>query len=794
MERSEEMQKEERINPVKMGVVTNFDTKNYGSVLQAYALQTKLRELGCDPFVLKAQKNSRKSPVSRIKNLLVRSGNNYSVSEKLDIKRSKKAFTEKNNKLKQFVDNKITVRTCTPSSARLVIGDADVMIAGSDQIWSPTAKMISEFTTLQFVPDHIKRYSFAASIGATDLDEESQKILEQGLERFSEVTVRESSAVSILSQLTDTPVSVTLDPTFLYDGEYWASLACAPTVKEPYIFVYMLRPEPVTLAAAKALSDKTGYKILLFSNRIVEDPRIINVTNAGIEEFLGYIKEAAYVVTNSFHGTAFSVQFKKRFVSVAVSGSGMRVTDFLELLDLKDRIIASADQIGRLENDIKWQSVDERIVTERNKATDYLRRIASDIDEKQSYSSCPVLFRDETECCGCGACANACPKNAIKMVADKYGYLYPQVDKDLCVGCGVCKNVCSYQNGYKRGSVLKTYGAVAASDKTRLNSSSGGIFTALAENVISNGGIVFGCSMETVEDLLTPMHVEISDVNDLHKLKKSKYAQSKIGDTYSQVKKHLQNERIVLFSGTACQIAGLKGYLGNKDYNNLFTVDIICHGVPSAKLLNDYISLIEKKKKIKVTAVDFRDKKYGWGVKGTITGIKNGVVKELYFDSFNSSYYNLYLKAGFYRENCYSCPYANSERPGDVTLGDFWGVDKQHPEWLGQNKWNKSQGISCILVNNSQGSSLLDLYGKNIELKDCTLDEITFKNKMLLRPSRVFAGREEILEQYSKGGYEAVDKWFHRKYGFRNYVYGKWDSVPVEKRNKILSIKRKIIR
>ena len=784
---------------MRIGVVTNFDTKNYGSLLQAFALQRKLEELGADPYVLQKKTSDKRLLGARAKKFLFRSGNNYSLKDKAEIKRAKKAFSIKNRKLQTFVNENIDVRVCSPKSARLVVGDTDVMIAGSDQIWSSSAGTLSEFTTLQFVPDRIKRYAFAASVGTTELNEESKILLRNGLECFTEVTVRESSAVSLIKDVTSVPVNAVLDPTFLYDEEYWAAIAKKPEVDEPYIFVYMLRPEPVTLSAALALADKTGYKVYLFSNRLINDTRVKNVTDAGLEEFLGYIKNADYIVTNSFHGTAFSIQFKKQFVSIAISGSGMRVTDFLQLVGLQNRIITSADQIDTIDNEIDWNSVEGVIRAERKRSIEYLNRIISDsaTDARITTTrekSIPILYRDETECCACAACANICPKSAISMKPNKFGSLYPSIDATLCVGCGSCKKVCNYQNGYQRGEVLATYGAVASSECTRMSSASGGVFAAIAESVISQGGYVYGCSMERENNRLVPMHVEINSLEELHKLQKSKYAQSSINLIYQKLKARLQAGKIVLFSGTPCQVAGLKGYLGNKYYSNLFTIDIICHGVPAAAVFDSYISCIEKKRRYTVESIDFRDKTYGWGEKGTITCKKNNKVKEVYFDNYNSSYYNLFLKGGFNRDNCYSCLYANIERPGDITLGDFWGVDEAHPEWLSGANWNKTQGISCILVNAEHGKHLLELFGQNVDKKECVLDEITAKNKMLLRPSVAHPAREEILRIYGDEGYEALDRWFHKKYGLHNFIYGTWDSIPLEKRNQIKKLRRLIKR
>lgn len=777
---------------MKAAVVTNCDTTNYGSILQAFALQQAIKELGGSGFVLQKRTVKKKSLPAKIKNLILPSGNGYSAKSKWEIKRARKLYAEKNKKLAAFCREHIEIKTCaTKEAAEILLGDVDTMIAGSDQIWSPRAGLLSPFTTLQFGGEWIRRYAYAASVGVTELSLEEQTLLQNGLKQFQEVSLRESSSAELIEPLCSCKVHTDVDPTFLYDASFWGPYANAPAVEEPYIFVYMLRPEPLTMQLAKALSEKTGLRIYLISNRIISDDAVRNVTDAGIEEFLSYIKNAAYVVTNSFHGTAFSVQFHKPFLSVAIAGSGMRVRDFLGELGLSSRIASETTDIKKIGQSVDWTTVDMTLAEKRKTSKAYLQRILQPVQcaEKEEI----VLFRSKEECCGCGACSNACPKGVITMEQDNCGYYYPVIHKESCIHCGKCKRVCAYQRERANCEIQSVKAAAAKVEQTRMDSASGGAFAGLAQKFLEAGGIVYGCAMQDGAEGLVPVHVRIDRVEDLAQLQSSKYAHSYMGDVYRQIESDLKADRKVLFSGTGCQAGALRGYLQGQQYDNLFIMDLICHGVPSAAILQGYQHMVEKKKHIKISSINFRDKKYGWGEKGTITGCDlQGKEKKLYFDNYSSSFYSLYLKAGFYRANCYTCRYANLHRAGDITVGDFWGIGQRHPEYLEENggSWKARQGVSCILVNTPQGQKLLNQYGDVLDMRESSIEDVTFKNKMLLRPSVYNPNRAKILELFQNSGYEAVDKWFWKKFGKNQLVYGTWDRMPVSLRKKLKEAKR----
>lgn len=369
------------------------------------------------------------------------------------------------------------------------------------------------------------------------------------------------------------------------------------------------------------------------------------------------------------------------------------------------------------------------------------------------------MFVENMRCCACTACASICPKGAITMVPDENGFVYPVVDESKCVRCGLCEQVCAYRNDVPPVSQKKVSVAVSGCTDVR-ESASGGLFAAFAQTVIDRGGAVYGCAMIYEKGQLWPRHICVTEQQDLIRLKGSKYVQSDLTGMYPDVRRRLAEGQTVLFSGTPCQVAGLKGFL-RKEYENLFTVDIICHGVPGGKLFRDYISFEEKKRGAKITSFRFRDKSQGWKLHGAMT-LDSG--ETVYFEPEESSYYQMFLNSYTYRENCYSCPYASDHRPGDVTIGDYWCVELVHPELLRENggQLDHESGTSCLIVNNERGEQLLRQFGQGIVRWPSTYENAAKYNRQLMAPSSLKPERETVLAM-ARESYETVDAWYQRR-------------------------------
>lgn len=374
------------------------------------------------------------------------------------------------------------------------------------------------------------------------------------------------------------------------------------------------------------------------------------------------------------------------------------------------------------------------------------------------------LYTNKENCCGCSSCMNICPKNAIEMSFDEYGFIYPNINVDLCIDCNACIGVCDFQQIKIKSDKIPigTYAGILKDECLLKSSSSGGAFVSLAKYTLDRNGIVFGCAMN---DNVTPEHINIDKIDDIEKLQGSKYVQSKINKTFKEAQKYLNQGRTVLFTGTPCQIAGLKSYL-KKDYYNLITVDLICHGVPSSTFFNGYIKWLEKKLKSRVIDVKFRDKTNGWGLLSRIYYERNNKISSKIIHPILSYYYNYFIKGDIYRESCYKCIYACSDRVGDFTIGDYWGIEKYHPEIT------KHNGVSLILANNNKAISIINGLESNSEnsskLKDyIDITESKFEyakvfNEQLERPAIKTDRRDSILEMFKTEGFESVANKYYK--------------------------------
>lgn len=328
------------------------------------------------------------------------------------------------------------------------------------------------------------------------------------------------------------------------------------------------------------------------------------------------------------------------------------------------------------------------------------------------------------KCTGCGMCEKLCPKNAISLRENKEGFLEPFIDNKKCINCGLCKKRCPQNSDVELEKYKQKVYAVNSKNKEIIkNSSSGGIFGVIANYVLENGGLVCGAAYD---DNLVVKHIFIDNTEKLTKIQESKYVQSNTLFTFSECKKYLENNKKVLYCGTPCQIAGLKKYL-NKDYDNLITIDLICHGVTSPLLFKKYIDYLEKKYKDKIQEYHFRTKdKNGWSLENKIV-FKN---KQIYNSCKLDKYYTAFLSGNYYREACYECKYANDRRIGDITIGDFWGIELFHKDFT-----NYKDGVSAVIINSKKGQQIFNSIKKNINYVESSIDKVKKKNHNLNMPT-----------------------------------------------------------
>ena len=363
-------------------------------------------------------------------------------------------------------------------------------------------------------------------------------------------------------------------------------------------------------------------------------------------------------------------------------------------------------------------------------------------------------------CCGCGGCEWICPNGAINMKIDEYGNIYPNIDEEKCISCHLCINNCAYQSKHQEQYPLRGYALVNNNTDLINLSASGGAFSAIAEKCIRRGFFVCGSMMKYGSKVYAE-HVLVYDLNSLPQLFGSKYTNSSLKNVFGHIKLLLNDEKKVLFSGLPCQVAQIKKMFSRySEY--LYTIDIICHGAPSQSMFSEYISCLETKTKGKVIDFKFRDKKYGWGKYGSAL-VKSGVsIKKIDLPQENSSYYSYFMSGTIQRENCFSCPYAKANRCADLTLGDYWGIEKYHPELLTINNgpFDRGKGISAVLVNTEKGMELIR--GINATIIESDVSKIVLGNSQLRHPLARGKLYKKVNKAYKKGGYMACERIFYR--------------------------------
>lgn len=336
-----------------------------------------------------------------------------------------------------------------------------------------------------------------------------------------------------------------------------------------------------------------------------------------------------------------------------------------------------------------------------------------------------VNEKTKENCCGCRACENICPHMAIAMVEDEKGFRYPQIEEMLCNNCGLCDIACGFVDNYKNYGDNPTILAIKhKNDEIRKTSTSGGMFVAISDEILKLNGVIYGAGYD---DQFNVVHKRAETKVQRDEFKGSKYVQSNLGRCFFQIREDLKKKKTVLFTGTPCQVSSLNSFLG-KNYNNLVTVDILCHGTPSNKLWQEYLRIIENINKSKVVKVYFRDKTDGWHRSKPRIILNNQKLKKV---KGEQAFFQLFLPNYMLMPACHNCKFRNFNRPGDITLADFWGIEKYMPEF------DDNKGVSLVMVNSPKGMEVINTLRDKLEIlpgkkEHCALDQIIMpvpKNK-----------------------------------------------------------------
>lgn len=356
------------------------------------------------------------------------------------------------------------------------------------------------------------------------------------------------------------------------------------------------------------------------------------------------------------------------------------------------------------------------------------------------------VYSRKEQCCGCGACAELCPCDAIRLTADAEGFLYPQINEAVCVDCGLCRERCPFAapDGYKQDTAGECYVARHRSAAVLQESTSGGAFTALSDALLRRGGVVYGADYDEAFNVL---HRRAETTAERDRLRISKYVQSDLRSCYAQIASDLQAGRSVLFSGTPCQTAGVRAAIGgSKAATRLLVCDLICHSIPSPLIWTAYKKLLEDEFGARLSSVRFRSKKDGWSRANSNRGFLFTLQgsDEVHEDD---RFYRLFFKAAtITRPSCAACPFTDRRRAADLTIADYWGIEKYSPDWF------DPRGVSLIMVNSARGRSLLEECKPNLMLERRSLEESLAEQQRLREPMTLPQTRSQFWADFQRYG------------------------------------------
>ena len=767
---------------MKAGLVTFYHIHHYGALLQAAATERAVETLGGECEIVDYFVNQNNALFRKPTGLGSAAADVHTALHYQPLKKRYERFEKFSADHLRITEHRFE----SWEELRNTELPYDVILSGSDQIWNPKIFPDGHFDPVFFGTFSRKRkIAYAPSFGIPKVPEEMVGELNGYLEQFSHIGVRETQGREIVRGASGREVPVVLDPTLLLTAEQWAEMSNTPEgypapagdTSGGYILCYCINKPGALGSYIRKLAEDTGLPVVqLCGIRQKVHPKAQCIFDAGPAEFLGLFKNATYVCTNSFHGTVFSVQFRKPFFT-AVAPSELaapersRTFSILNRLGLTRRIIGKGDTAG-LADEIDWEDVSVKLTAARQGSLNYLRCALENVPYEETSAAdvktdLPELAAP-ARCTGCTACAAGCPKNAISMVRDGEGFARPVIDPEVCVRCGHCTAVCPMLKDREQTSLPAAYAAWNRDDKIRKDSTSGGVFTVLAEAILEEGGVVYGAALDGRQHL---RHVACFHKEDLWRLRGAKYVQSDLGETFREIRETLKN-RPVLFSGTPCQVDGLYHFLGSRP-ENLTTCDLVCHGVPSPGVWEDMARSMEEHKGKELQTVRFRNKVTGWQNSHFTAVYEDGTVDTA--PLFDTEFGRAFGRVLFLRPSCHQCAYTNLNRPGDFTLGDLWGLGPdEFPE-------EQQKGVSLLLVNTPHGSHVFDRLP--LSRQTFPVERAVMGNPRLAFPIAQPPERTAFFAAYQLQPFEEVRKTFFRM-----------PSVPVRMASKMLSpeVKAKI--
>ncbi len=745
---------------MKIGIITLFHGNiNWGGALQGYALKTVIEAQYPDAQVdiIRWQSNTNIVYSGTLQRAL-----QYSPID--IIKRGygkffggkKQAKSKLVNRISAFhrFSNSVSPEPTVYTDAMLsqLANDYDCLICGSDQVWNPNIARPVLF--LKGV-NGCRKISYAASIARNDLTPHQREVMLPLIESFDDVSVRERTAVDFLTEyIPDKKIHEVLDPSFLLQKAEWESLiSAAPRHEERFAFAFFFSE---SLEYRKRISEfckEKGIKLkyIPFAQQHKYLKSDLNgagepLWDVGPLEFLQLFRDAEYIFTDSFHGSAFSIIFEKNFCVFERDEKGKnsqnsRLYDLLWKFDLSSRLVRK-DFRNIMNEPVDFISVRKKLDTYRKTSLEFLGNAVSATQvKKRDYKRVDML--PHHKCVGCMECEAVCPKNAISMICDSEGFWYPQINQAECINCGLCVKKCVGTERHIVSEKFDTYIGYHGNNEIRQKSSSGGLFGAVANAVLSKGGVVYGAAFR---DDMSVAHIRIDNSEALEKLFGSKYVQSDMSGVYSLILKDLKADKEVLFSGTPCQCAAVCRFAEEKKLDkNLFIVDFICHGVPSPAVWESYVEYIGADN---VKSISFRDKeKNGWHDFHFKAELKNG--KKIIQSHEKDAYMRAFISNKSLRPSCYSCAFKKEGYSSDITLGDAWKIEKEQIEWA------DDKGTSVFISRTKKGDELLRLISDEIRYEHSSYEAWCKMNPSIVFSTKMPTSRKEFFLDFKNDSNDA---------------------------------------
>lgn len=721
-----------RKNRAAVGILTFHCSDNYGAMLQAYGLKQYLCSQGIETEIVPYEPPYMTGrhwwipyiPIGKVSKWL-----RFARSGWKSHRRMGKDFFRLRKRMKAFRRKYLMEQ----GQHRLFFAGQlgrlsyETYIVGSDQIWNPdiTCGLRKEYFGAFENEKKKKVIAYAASMGGEALAAGYEKEFSELMKAVDAVSTREEAAIPYIRKFYKGEITAVLDPVFFLAKEEWEQMEVLPEEKG-YILVYMTERTQEIINYAKKLSLEKCLPVIELRTNMggIAEKSFSVVYTAGPAEFLGYIKKADYVVTNSFHMTAFGIIYRKRFVVFLHKSLGARTRNILKIHGLENRLYAE-EMLFDIDEQTDWDEVAKKTRESIKVSENYLLY--------QLRGHLQQLYVEKEACCGCGACAAVCPTGALQMLSDDEGFRYPYFNRKLCIYCDRCIQVCPIKN---RDSVVRDnlyFGAQAMDETVRYSGSSGGVFSAMAQFVLRQGGVVYGAGYN---EHMEVVHREAGTLEQLEGIKRTKYVQSNMEGVYTRIKQRLEAGQWALFCGTPCQAQSLKLYL-NQDYERLIIADLICYGVPSPGIWKEYVKYLEQEHGGKMTDFSFRDKRNrdnGHMRSYVIDGVE--YTGSLYEDIYCRMYFRNYIL----RPACHTCEFCTTERSSDITIGDFWGIEKVKPEV------DDGMGTSLVILHTDKGKKLWNQIKGELNWFACEREEVL--QPRLQTATNKAEGREDFMRRY----------------------------------------------